>query len=242
MRTNIRGYIVHANCWTLLERVFGGRKTERNLELLLQIFMERFDENPFDIHEYMDYGNGTKPSPFWREPPLIDLVRPRIVFYKSDGNKSAGGINRGLNDKVTRETISLRDPLHIPWLQILISRSEEDGRAKKAYHRPSRERRIRREITFQGRQKVRSSLSPLLARLLIPEIVHLILDHLSRPTDISNAIHTFCWDIPDSYWKHRVPRGVLFELADVCQDDLDWKSFFMAYCTFLVDSPEMKNR
>lgn len=80
----------------------------------------------------------------------------------------------------------------------------------------------------------------LLNRVFCPEIMYLILDHLSQPGDINNSVVAFGWRVPDCYWKSRVPRNILLELGNM-RADLHWKSLFMGYGALLY-LPELQNR
>lgn len=113
------GYIVHSNCWTLLEWVLG-RQAETNLELLLQVLRGRFDENPFNIDQYADGGDGTTPSRRWRYPPLMTTFKegPIDKFYGFNMKR-----NRQLDERVTRDIVSLRNPLRIAGLQEVLRKS-----------------------------------------------------------------------------------------------------------------------
>ncbi|KAK2762697.1 hypothetical protein FQN54_000871 [Arachnomyces sp. PD_36] len=214
------GYVVHAQCWKLIERRVGA-EVENNLELLLEICRERFHENPYDIHVYQEFEGY--------------VLRP--VSYPT----RRWWLTTHCDEMDSRQSIPLRDPLDIPDIPRLIRHSAQN----KAREATKRKTRNWSSATF-GSSSSPNQLqrSPAYYRVtqLPGELIFLILDNLSRRADIHNAVMAFNWEIPEMYWKARVDTDLIFELQDQqVPSELDWK-FLSLGIQKLFEQPSLQNR
>lgn len=236
------GYLVHEHCWELLEDVLGTSKAQDNVGLLLEIFEERFHEDPYDIDEYITRARYDRPPPapgrYWRTPPRLQFnelsMTAELQFHSRKGIK----YNREIERLATEDIISLRDPLVIPGLKELVSQSRKQNDRLRRDQLPTRSARQQENIL-----RSRSSSYCRLTQLQL-DIALLILDHLLDPmVDAHNATIAFAWNIPESYWKAHILPDIPYILGfGACKRvDWDWGAFVVGFKS-LQDLPEMKNR
>lgn len=226
-----RGHVVHSNCWTLIERLIGP-EVENNLELFLEICRERFHEDPYNIHEYEKAEEGgptSQPDLRWWDP--FKLAPPLWIYNPHPDVKED-----------PKQSVPLQDPLNTPDIQRLIRHSVQN-KAREVTKRKTR----RWSSSIAGsspipNERARSSQYHQVSELT-SELVFMILDNLSCPTDIRNALIAFNWKIPEVYWKSRLPVNVIFELQDGQRpDSLDWKSLYLEFSDLVEKLPTVKNR
>lgn len=231
------GYVVHACCWTFVERMVGP-EAEDNLELLLDICRERFHENPYDIHEYRDLRTDeptSQPTYRWWDPLTLASSLDAGRHHHPDVQRDP------------RQSIPLRNPLDIPDIRRLIRHSAQN-KARETTKRKTR--RWSSMITASSsssssstREEHPRSIRYYQVTELLPELVMMILDNLSRTADIRNAITAFHWQVPDVYWKARVPSDLVFELQEEKErlDEFDWKFLGLGLLE-LMEQPNLRNR
>lgn len=231
------GHVVHAHCWTLIERIVG-REVEDNLELLLEICRERFHENPYDIHEYREVKGDmhvptSEPTRQWWDP--LDSLALFDPFSLLDLDPQHPDV-----PETPRESIPLSDPLNTPEIPILIRHSAQN-KAREATKRKTRRWSSGISCSSSSSERVRSTRYYQVTQLPC-DLVFLVLDNLSRRADIRNAIMAFNWKFPDVYWKGRVPTDLIFELeGQQLRDDFGWK-FFGPGIAELLEQPNLRNR
>ena len=122
------GFLIHANCWALLERRFLGSRMLNDLELLVDICAERFYENPYDIDQFENTENGIMkgsiPSKIWQPPEEEPCWFPHGLCY---GFVYPNEVNIcEFENKRTQHVTALRDPLNIPEIPMLIRHSMQN--------------------------------------------------------------------------------------------------------------------
>lgn len=78
------------------------------------------------------------------------------------------------------------------------------------------------------------------------DIQFAILDHLTEWPNTTNALAAFHWQLPESYWKLRLPRKILYEFDELLpkdQDhDLGWKYLCLGAEKLMATSYGLLNR
>lgn len=218
------GFILHAHCWTFLEQVIG-REEDGDLEIILEICRERFYENPYDIHEY----NNIK----W------PVSYPSVGDWWKYWHSVKISAERHWGPEEVGKSISLMDPMDIFDIPKLIRHSAQN-KARESTKRKTRKWSSVISPSLSNRRKS----SPYYRVTQLPcDIVFLILDNLLCHADIYNALIAFNWKVPETYWKSRIPRKLVFELSaeHQRQDDLDWRFLFLGILK-LLEQPQLKNR
>ncbi|KAK2754248.1 hypothetical protein FQN54_007127 [Arachnomyces sp. PD_36] len=226
------GYIVHAHCWILIERMIGP-EVENNLELFLEICRERFHENPYDIHEYRDLESSEPTS-----QPTYRWWNPLQSASSLDPSRHHPDVQ-----KDPRKSIPLRDPLNTAEITTLINHSAQN-KARETIKRKTRKWSSTISDPSSSSTSGQAKSPNFYQVTQLPcDIMLLILDNLSHHTDIRNALIAFDWSPPDIYWKSRVPKDLIFELQDGnhWEDDLDWK-FLGLGIVKLLEQPSLRNR
>lgn len=68
------------------------------------------------------------------------------------------------------------------------------------------------------------------------------MDHLKGISDLSNALTVFGWQMPDSYWRHRFLKNIIFEYGDLLCHDIDWEYLYFAVMRLMNTSYGLPGR
>ncbi|KAL2006514.1 hypothetical protein VTN00DRAFT_9182 [Thermoascus crustaceus] len=69
----------------------------------------------------------------------------------------------------------------------------------------------------------------------------LFLDYLDHKA-IRNTIAALGWEIPDSYWRSRFPKDLIFEVEEIGTREIDWQYLFLKIESLLKNSDALLNR
>lgn len=224
-----QGYVIHANCWTLIEKIIGPKAEER-LDLFLQVLKDRWAEDPFELVEHADsrikwYLSHRAYLVYWDMSHYLRLEAMSISLEEG----SDDDIHRIEN--ASTQTIScFRDPLMIPEAYKLIKKAISTRRGEEMVRKT-------RRWSLSGAPK--EHLTPALPL----EVKLHILDKVDGK-DIKNVLRAFSWRVPDAFWKARFPRKVFFEIENVLEEgvDVDWMTLYLGACELLGNLPEFRNR
>ncbi|KAL1969819.1 hypothetical protein VTN77DRAFT_7328 [Rasamsonia byssochlamydoides] len=202
------GYLIHAYCWKLIERVIGPR-AEQHLELFLQVLRTRWQEDPFELSEFFpdpDYEDEYQDHhlewcvPEYDQGTLDDMFhrwewKDQILCYRHE------------NMMMAKDMPPVWDPLDIPAISNLFHKSVQN-RAREATKRKTRKWRplLLHHPPIEHLRAQSSGVLPL-------EIKWYILDYLDYK-DVRNALCAFGWQIAESYWHGRFPQDI-FEMTKI---------------------------
>lgn len=232
------GYLIHANCWTFIEQMIGPR-AEQHLELFLRVLRIRWQENPFELSRYVrvDYGVVREdPENDWDQDELlekygVDYRMPEFFGLREDNRV----YHRARSMFLAKYMFPVWDPLDIPAVHELFRKAAE-ARARETVKRKTRKWCPLLQLPIEH-LRAPSSVLP-------PEIKDLILDHLPYHKDVRNALYAFGWKIPDSYWRSRFPRDIIFEINHELDPkvEVDWKFLCLKAEELLETSQSLLNR
>ena len=120
--------------------------------------------------------------------------------------------------------MALSDPSNIPALKQLIERSlykvdrSSESTAQDARYLPLSRRR-------SGPTGIR------------PELRIMVLDCLSEPLDVYNAVAAFGWEIPGTYGRSRFPSELIPELNGIPSELINWTTLFTVLGELLRSPP-----
>jgi hypothetical protein len=130
-------------------------------------------------------------------------------------------------EELTERVFAIRDPVNIPEVQDLIRKSIEN---------------CSKERMNQMSQKRCSLFLKYLESGFPLDIQCLILDHLSY-IDIQNVLVALGWQIPDSYWRGRFPKDIIFEIEELASTaDVAWQFLCLGAEQLLESSHGLLNR
>jgi hypothetical protein len=235
------GYLIHADCWTLIERVIGP-KAEHHIELFLQVLRTRWQENPFEVDHFFEdekdrrhwhfpcanYDYGEWPDGYSHAPSDYQGEDRRLRIRRLGRYSIA----------ITRDISPVWNPIDIPAIHDLLRKSVQN-RARETMKRKTRKwsHPLSHEFRFEHLRGGCGGVLP-------PEIKWHILDELRYYKDVRNTLYAFGWQITDSYWRGRFPWDVVFEITPdlVLSMDIDWKFFCLKMEELLETSLSLQNR
>lgn len=166
-------------------------------------------------------------------------VKNCLVGTASKQTWEAGKIQSKRRVTLTDEErlVPVSDPINIPAIHKLIGESKKcrDCHLRIGQTRISRERHI----------PVIAHSRPTPLRLPL-DIQFVVVDYLTQFPDLKNALIAFHWQLPESYWRLRIPRKLIFETEDLFSEDqadgVDWKYLCLGIERILATSHGLMNR
>ncbi|XHG02140.1 hypothetical protein AWENTII_005501 [Aspergillus wentii] len=87
---------------------------------------------------------------------------------------------------------------------------------------------ISEAIQRRGSQREQRRPRVIIPRIALPvEIQMVIVNALHIASDIQNTLAAFNWQLPDTYWRTRFPKDIIFEYKDLMTVNLDWKYLYL---------------
>lgn len=166
-------------------------------------------------------------------------VRNCLAGASSKRTWVAGRIQSKRSVTLTDEErlVPVSDPIDIPEIHKLIGESKK---CRGCHLRTGQE-----PLTRSHHIPVVALSRPTPVRLPL-DIQFLILDHLTQWPDTINALIAFHWQLPESYWRCRVPRKFIPETDDLFSKDevdgIEWKHLCLGIERLLATSHGLKNR
>lgn len=208
------GYIVHAHCWVLVDRIIGFGLFKANLKIFLIAVEQFWAENaglwcraPW---KYVGYETNSDPHPD-PDPEAWTSETESEVLSECDihGDRHKMPI--------------WENPTIVPRIQEIIEQATRES------HSDSRPRRTPSSLV---------SHVPLDIALQIVEMTK-----LGSIKDTRNMLAAFEWRLPDSYWKSRCKMDLIFEYADLQKTDslVDWQFIGLATEELMEDPTWERN-
>jgi hypothetical protein len=206
------GFAIHAPCWDLIQRTIGP-SAESELDLLVRTLLQRWQEQPFEVSSCMD-GRAWAQG----ENILVELEGLRGVCDPPD---------------TLEGQIAVTNPMDIPEVKDIIRKATEKSADKEERRKPESDT----SSNSFGESSMRFSTSKTL--LTLPFDIQLLLLDFLRPADARKTLTATGWHVPDSYWRRRSPRKLIFEIDDLDPAvKVDW-TFFCQEADELIESKSL---
>jgi hypothetical protein len=195
------GVPIHSRCWDMVERSIGPCRTSNELERLVNILYKRWtSQSFFGLSNCVKVKNNRKiwdPVHQLKYRDPKPIFRPKLTFCHPE-------VLSPLTDPIDGRVIH----------RLLVDSIRECTKSKRHL--------LRRSWRFYRRpQRIRYQL-PL-------EIMYMIFDLISGTKSWAalKMLENMGWQLPDSYWRDRIPRDIISELDEEISQldppaDIDW--------------------
>ncbi|PTU23962.1 hypothetical protein P175DRAFT_014360 [Aspergillus ochraceoroseus IBT 24754] len=221
-----RTYHFHERCWQLALRVLGPRiKEEPDLGLFLlslrrggrlhRIIAARFEEAAPLMLEYREWFRAVRK----RQGRSLRQLRKSPQDYRSYVCSMVQLVHgRARLPDLPAAVVYGEDD---PWNNIDVRDLIDE--AVRRRQQQQRESASRREGGGRCRQRRSTSPSPTMLVRMPMDLQMLVVDHLHEPRDILALGLAFRWRLPETYWRARFPKHLVFEYAALHAVELDWE-------------------
>lgn len=235
------GYMVHAHCWLLLDRVIGHELILANLRVFVnavkqfwkgnhKIWMGELIDEDYDDHFY---------------PPdkRLRKFRKRPRRRRKSMNTDLDIDDPAAARSSPKQVDTTQHPWIVPEIQALISQGVGDL--------PEGEEACLREQQQPAAFNVPLDIAMMIVNTLYKDIYH----NRADIDDIRNMLSAFRWRLPDHFWQSRCMKDLIFELDDLMGDQaqassrksVDWQFLCLGVEELLVkdgwyDRGGLKNR
>lgn len=207
------GYIFHAHCWVLVDRVIGHAIIEMNLKMFVRSIEHFWKEN----------------RALWKQDQFDNNYDDPFNPFRSHLDKApqaSGSISA--DEDLSRQVDTWQNPANIPEIHRLIEQAIQDHpKDNKDGHR--------------SRNPPQSAAChiPVDIALLIMDTIYND-DNYNHESieNTQNMLTAFQWKLPDSYWQNRCKMDLIFEFHDILKSNnhlVDWQLLCLGTEKLLLD-------
>ncbi|KAK2755790.1 hypothetical protein FQN54_005940 [Arachnomyces sp. PD_36] len=196
-RQGLLGYLVHAHCWVLVDRVIGLKLVERELRLFVEA-IRQFWKEKHDLWGLLRI-NINYEDAFY---PAYNRLRKTRQIAASSGRRN-----------LKRCVDTSKNPVIVPELQTLINRAVS-GHSTNDY------------VPLRSQHAAVFDVPLEIAMMIVGILYKYIYYSQASINDLRNMLTAFQWKLPDSYWQSRCKKDLIFEVDDLIRSNdqaVDWQ-------------------
>lgn len=205
-RNGLLGYMVHAHCWVLLDRVIGHALIKGNLKIFVDAIQNFWMKNrALWNHMQFDYNY---------DDPFYSARKHLRETSQFTGCPCRGRprIEHECEIDPIRYVDMTKNPVIVPEIQSLINRAVRDHSKDDVLRRPQQ------AIVFD----IPLEIAMMTVNIMYNDIYY----SQASIDDLRNMLTAFRWKLPDSYWKRRCKKDLIFEVDDLIRSrnqTIDWQ-------------------